>query len=109
MRLSLLAARFADKAHKTKYHKPSVAVSTALYTYPEGSASLLGLPLFDHSLTAFLFTAKDAFAEKFPNFRYTGTLRAVMPLVPVQKRHVPDSIEYPDYGREGESMFAELG
>ncbi|ORY79728.1 peptidase M24, structural domain-containing protein [Leucosporidium creatinivorum] len=77
------------KTHKAKYHKPSVAVSTAIYNYPEGT--------------------KDAFADKFPDFRYTGTLRSVMPIVPVPKRHVPESIEYPDYGREANGQsFKEI-
>lgn len=51
-----------------------------------------------------LLTAKDAFALKFPNFQYTGPLRAVMPIVPVPKREVPKDIPYPDYANNGEDL-----
>ncbi|GEM11708.1 methionyl aminopeptidase [Rhodotorula toruloides] len=66
--------------HNAKFHKPAPA-ATPKYDFPEGT--------------------KDGFDGKF---KYTGKLRAVMPVEPVPKRQVPDHIPRPDYANRSEDL-----
>ncbi|KAK4053165.1 Methionine aminopeptidase 1 [Microbotryomycetes sp. JL201] len=70
------------KTHKEKYHPKATPAKE--YQFPEGT--------------------RDAFRLKFPNFKYSGSLRAVEPIVPVPKREVPKSITYPDYANNCENL-----
>ena len=56
----------------------------------------------EQNLTKLAFGADNITEGEFdpwPDFRYTGTLRAVYPLSP--KRAVPKHINKPDYAKDG--------
>jgi methionyl aminopeptidase len=105
--LRLVFCGFADLSSLDKTHKKLHKVADpGQYVFPEGSESRpsstlrVFVPSSPPSSTP---PAKEGFNGKYT---YTGPLRAVYPIEPVPKRVVPDTVTYPDYAKECETLLS---